>query len=102
MSSPYKPGRPSRQNPPKKAGEYRFRDKQTGKIEYIGMTNDLNRRKAEHLRSAMPVSDDTHHFEWKKADGRSSSRTRGEHERLKIDQHNPSLNSRRGGGGRKG
>ncbi len=40
-------------------------------------------------------------FEWKKADGRSTSNTRREHEQKKIAQHNPPLNKSKGGEGRK-
>jgi len=39
-------------------------------------------------------------FDFMIADGRSTSRTRREHESQKIDIHNPPLNQRRGGGGR--
>ncbi len=97
----YKPGRPSRQEPPNTEGEYRWVNKDTKDIDYIGETSDLDRRKAEHERSEKPVSSDTHHFEWQKADGRSTSNTRRDHEREKIKEHNPPLNQRAGGGGRK-
>ena len=33
--------------PPKAAGEYRIRDSK-GKMQYVGITNDLNRRMHEH------------------------------------------------------
>ena len=88
------------QKPPQRPGEYRWRNKKTGEIEYVGETNNLARRKAEHIKSDKPVSEDTHQFEWKKADDNSTSATRREHERQKIEQHNPSLNQRAGGGGR--
>lgn len=39
-------------------------------------------------------------FEWKQADGRSTSKTRREHEQKKIKQHDPSLNKSKGGEGR--
>jgi len=99
-SSPYTRGRPSMQQPPQVPGEYRWRDKKTGEIEYVGETNNLARRKVEHIKSDKPVSDDTHQFEWKKADENSTSATRREHERQKIEQHDPVLNQRAGGGGR--
>lgn len=97
----FKPGRPSRQKPPEKPRLYRFKNKDTGKIDYIGETSNLKRRIGEHLRSDKPVSTESHHAEWKIADGRSTSRTRRVHERRKIDQHNPFLNRRRGGGGKR-
>lgn len=97
----YKPGRPSRQEPPDAPGEYRWRDRETGQVDYVGETNNLHRRCLEHERSDKPFSRDTHHFEWKQADGRSTSRTRREHEAAKIRQHQPPLNQRAGGGGRR-
>lgn len=93
-------GRPSRQAPPNRPGIYRFRNKLTGKIDYIGEAVDIARRIIEHLQSTKPVSLDTHYVEWKAADGRSTSRTRRIHEQKKIDQHKPRLNKRGGGGGR--
>ena len=38
-------------------------------------------------------------FEYQIADQRSSSRTRREHEKKKIKQHNPPLNKSKGGEG---
>ena len=95
-----KKGRPSRQDPPDQLGLYRLTSKSTGEIKYIGETSDLERRKGEQFRSDKPVSPETHHFEWQVADRRGTSRTRREHERRKIDQHNPSMNKKRGGGGK--
>ncbi|MBV1774539.1 GIY-YIG nuclease family protein [Burkholderiaceae bacterium DAT-1] len=96
----YKPGRPNKGNPPDEAGEYRFRNKDTNEIDYIGETNNLRRREREHYNSDKPLSPETHDFEWQRADGRSTSGTRREHESEKIGQHNPLLNIRGGGGGR--
>ena len=96
----FKQGRPSRQKPPRRSGLYRFRNKRTGTVDYLGETSDLLRRIGEHFRSDSPVSPGTHHAEWQAADGRSTSRTRRQHESRKIDQLNPSMNRRRGGGGR--
>ena len=98
----FKKGRPSRQDPPDQAGIYRLIDKLTGEIDYIGETGDLRSRRGQHFRSGdLPVSPDSHHFEWKTADDRSTSRTRREHEKIQIDRHQPPLNRRRGGGGRR-
>ena len=105
----YKPGRPSKYNPssrtgskpPAKPGEYRIRD-QNGKITYVGETNDLNRRMYQHTHGGK-LSDprnDGGTFEWKLADGRSTSSTRREHEQQKIAQHSPELNLSKGGEGR--
>lgn len=107
--SVYKPGRPSKfnpttgagQKPPDKPGEYRIRDG-SGSITYIGETNNLARRTGEHQRSGkLPTGEgQSSTIEYKVADGRSSSRTRREHEQAKIAQHNPSLNKSKGGEGR--
>ena len=101
----YKPGRPSLfdpasgqgKRPPASPGEYRIRSANR-EIAYIGETNNLQRRMGEHVRSGKLSTSCT--FEWKCADGRSTSSTRREHERLKIAQHNPPLNKSRGGEGR--
>lgn len=107
--SMYKPGRPSKYNPttqsgskpPAKAGEYRIRDRE-GNITYIGETSNLQRRMNQHLYNGKMSGGQNEGgtFEWKLADGRSSSATRREHERRKIEQHSPSLNRSRGGEGR--
>lgn len=97
----FKPGRPSRQQPPSRPGLYRWVEIATGIVSYIGETNDLRRRMREHERSDAPWDRTTHHYEWKPADGRSTSRTRREHEKAKIRQHDPPGNRNRGGGGRK-
>ena len=78
-------------------GEYRIRDAD-GDITYIGMTNNIQRRMGEHVRSGKISSGGS--FEYKTADGRSTSRTRGIHEQAKIKQHDPPLNKSKGGEGR--
>lgn len=105
----YTPGRPNKYNPssdvghrpPAKPGEYRIRDN-SGVITYIGETNNLARRTNEHIRSGkLPIGNGCHStIEYKVADGRSSSNTRREHERMKIHQHKPPLNKSQGGEGR--
>ena len=105
----YKPGRPNKydpttgfgQKPPAKPGEYRIRNT-SGSIIYVGETNNLARRTGEHIRSgrlSTGVSNNST-IEYKVADGRSTSRTRREHERQKIEQHKPVLNKSKGGEGR--
>ena len=101
----YKAGRPNKYNPtsgvgqkpPAKPGEYRMRDG-NGTITYIGETNNLARRFREHIRSGKLPHGGT--VEYKIADGRSTSATRREHERMKIAQHSPILNRSSGGEGR--
>ena len=105
----YKPGRPTKYNPstgtgqkpPAKPGEYRIRNEE-GNIEYIGETNNLARRTSEHIRTGKLHTGEgcKSTIEYKVADGRSTSRTRREHEQQKIAQHQPSLNKSRGGEGR--
>jgi len=103
----YKPGRPTKYNPTTgkgtvpqhRPGEYRIRSGGET-ICYIGETNDLNRRMHQHQQSGKLNMTDDSTFEYKYADGRSTSVTRREHEREKIKQHNPSMNQSRGGEGR--
>lgn len=103
----YKPGRPTKFNPTTgkgsapqhKAGEYRIRDG-GGNISYVGETNDLSRRMYQHQQSGKLNTSNGSTFEYKYADGRSTSVTRREHERAKIAQHNPPLNKSHGGEGR--
>lgn len=101
MAGLYKPGRPSKREPPEKPGEYRYRNKETGEVEYIGETSNLKQRENQHERSDKPVSRETHDFEWKVADRRYGVDARREHEREKIEQHHPNQNQRNGGAGRK-
>lgn len=101
----YKSGRPSKYDPfhscgscpPQKAGHYRVVNK-AGNIVYVGETNSLSRRMSEHINGGKLKRGET--FEFKIADGRSSTRTRREHEKLKIKRHNPFRNSSAGGEGR--
>lgn len=106
----YKRGRPLKYNPstkegkepPHKAGEYRVRDSSTNQITYVGETNDLKRRMNEHVRTGKcRTGKNADTFEYKEADGRSTSNTRRVHEQQKIKQHNPPLNKSKGGEGRR-
>lgn len=108
LSSLYKPGRPTEVRPlsesetrtvPSKKGEYRIINSSTREIEYVGVSNDLNRRMREHIRSGK-IGGDNDIFAYKIADGRASQARINDHERMKIEQHNPSLNQRAGGAGR--
>lgn len=86
--------------PPSSPAVYRIVDRETGKVEYAGDTNNAVRRAIEHARSGK-LDPGKHDFEWKDADGRSTSDTRREVERKWIEKHQPPLNLRSGGGGRK-
>lgn len=95
----YRPGRPSRSDPPAVPGEYRIRDATTGKLYYVGETNDLARRRREHIRSGK-LDVTSRVFEWMEAIPTSTSQQRRDAERRHIDKHRPPGNKRRGGGGR--
>lgn len=102
----YKPGRPIKYNPttgtgqkpPAKPGEYRIRE--ASQIVYIGECNNLARRTREHLRNGKLANCAERTIEYKIADGRSTYKTRREHERAKIAAHQPLLNKTKGGEGR--
>lgn len=113
MATIYKPGRPVEYDPfgsdpshkpPKKKGEYRILSKSKegrGKrdIEYIGVTNNLERRMKEHIKSGK-LNDKDQCFAYKVADGRTGQGKLNDHERKKIKEHKPPLNQRGGGAGR--
>lgn len=101
----YKSGRPIKYNPhtkagtapPHKPGEYRIRNS-LNIIDYLGETNDLKRRMNEHILTGKISYGDT--IEYKIADNRSTSKTRRQHEQIKIKQHKPTKNKSKGGEGR--
>ena len=101
----YKPGRPFKYDPftgtgsrpPSCPGEYRLRD-ESNNVAYLGEADNINRRMHEHMNSGKLRDGFT--FEYKVADGRSTSVTRRQHEREKIAQHAPYLNLSSGGEGR--
>ena len=104
----YKPGRPTEVSPldpsntrkvPSAKGEYRIINSTTRKPVYIGVSNDLDRRMHEHIRSGKLGGENTI-FAYKTADGRASQSRINDHERSKIEQHKPPLNQRAGGVGR--
>ncbi len=92
-----RPSENSGTKPPTKPGEYRIRDNDNV-VKYVGETNNLYRRMKEHVRSGKCATGNT--FEYKVADGRSTSRTRRAHEQQKIRQHKPYANKSVGGEGR--
>lgn len=93
----YRPADGKGTQPPAVPGEYRIRNS-AGDLTYIGETNNLKRRMQEHIRSGKLTADGS--IEFQTADGRSTSRTRREHERQKIEEHRPPLNRSHGGEGR--
>ena len=86
-----------------RAGEYRMRAKceEGGAVVYSGEADKFGRRLNEHMRRGKlkDAAPGSCVVEYKEADGRSTSRTRREHERRKIAQHSPALNLSRGGEG---
>jgi hypothetical protein len=97
--SPYRAGRPTHQKTPTGRGEYRWRNKETGKVDYIGISDNLKRRKREHERSGL-FSTVSHFFEWMGADDECNFSDLRAHERDSVRKHKPSKNVRGGGGGR--
>lgn len=104
----YKPGRPTEVSPldpsnkrkvPSAKGEYRILNSKTRSPMYIGVSNDLKRRMNEHIRSGK-LGGENSIFAYKVADGRASQSRINDHERKKIDKHDPPLNQRAGGAGR--
>ncbi|MCL2358122.1 MAG: hypothetical protein FWC70_13380 [Defluviitaleaceae bacterium] len=65
---------------------------------YTGEINNLQRRAGEHERGGLLGQG--HSYEYKEADGRSTSRTRREYEQKRIAENDPPLNRSEGGEGR--
>jgi len=105
----YKSGRPKEVHPldpnetrviPKAKGEYRILHGETKEVMYLGVTCDLHRREREHERTGK-INDENCIFAYKVADGRASQDRINDHERAKINKHDPPLNQRAGGAGRR-
>ena len=105
MSGPYEKGRPKKydavsgegKKPPKAAGEYRIKDKDNN-LKYIGISNDIDRRLKEHKKTGK-INDSDRYVEWMAAKNGASYDDLRKHEREKIKQKKPSVNSRGGGAG---
>ena len=83
---------------PNKPGAERWVSKKTGKVVYQGESSNVNQRIAQQKTR----QEDIHPWElreaqYKLADGRSTSKTRREHERRTIERHNPRFNKSGGG-----
>ena len=96
---PYRNVRPG-EKPPAKPGAERYVSKKTGKVVYQGETSNLRDRMAKQKRDKMPYTRGNYQPQYKVADGRSTSKTRRQHEARKIKQKKPRYNKRAGGGGR--
>ena len=92
-------GRPARTPPKNKPGVYRITNKKTDKVEYIGETNNLARRKREH-RQTGNLNPKKERFEHQASPNSTTDQRRAQ-ERAQIKRHNPPRNQRRGGGGRR-
>lgn len=107
MSILFDSGRPNKywpdqnkgKKPPKEPGEYRIRDSK-GEMQYIGITNNLNRRMHQHENTGRLKGNTGASFEWQKAKKGASYDDLRAHEKQKIQQHSPSLNRSKGGEGR--
>ena len=92
-------GRPARTPPKNKPGVYRITNKKNDKVKYIGETNNLARRKREHVRTGN-LNPKKERFEHQTSP-KSTTDQRRSQERTQIKRHNPPRNQRRGGGGRR-
>ena len=91
----------SKGNIPRGPVVYRYPNKKTGKIDYVGETVNGRERTQRHKAQGRPFANPkTHQKQWKPMDGRSTSRTRRKVERNQIKKHNPKYNQNAGGGGR--
>lgn len=102
----YKPGRYTNVKPgkkvPAKPGAERYVSKKTGKVVYQGETSNLRSRMSKQKSDKMPYTKKSYYqAQYKVADGRSTSKTRREHEKKKVREKDPPFNRRAGGGGRK-
>ena len=100
----YKRGRYTKVRPgkkiPNKPGAERWVSKKTGKVVYQGESSNVNQRIAQQKRDKMPYTRGNYQAQYKLADGRSTSKTRREHERRTIERHKPRFNKSGGGEGR--
>jgi hypothetical protein len=99
QSSVIQNGRPIRNRPPPaEPVVYRHVNKETGKVDYIGVTNNGARRHEEHKRSGR-FNPDQHILEHQPARSGASAEALYDHEKRKIKQHHPAMNQRSGGAG---
>jgi hypothetical protein len=88
------------EKPPAKPGAERYVSKKTGEVVYQGESSNLRVRIAKQKSAKMPYTRGNYQPQYKVADGRSTSKTRRQHEARKIKQKKPRFNQRAGGGGR--
>lgn len=85
---------------PHTPGIYRHVNKKTGKVDYVGQTNDLRRRQQEH-RAAGTLNLRQQRIEYKEAKLSASRDDLCNTERKHIARHQPTGNTYRGGNGRR-
>lgn len=96
---PYSPGRMSTQEPKKQSrGRYRIIGP-NGKIIYVGITEDLPRRKREHIRTGK-LDPEKDKFAWSEAKKGVKVEKLREQEKKEIKKHKSPSNMNIGGGGR--
>lgn len=84
---------------PNSPGTYRHRDKETGKIVYIGDTQNLKKRQQEHARNGK-LDTSKQYVEYSKSKEDATREERRQTEKDHIKRHNPSGNKTQGGNGR--
>ena len=97
------PGRMSTKMPPKAPGIYRWIDKKTREICYVGKSSNLFRRRNSHIRDPnSPWNLKDYTFAWKKATGSLEDYNKdiNDIEENHIARHKPRGNRNRGRGGR--
>ena len=85
---------------PSSPGMYRHRDKETGRVDYVGQTDDIRKRQQEHARSGK-LNTDTQYVQYSASKSGSSKEDLCNTEVDHIARHKPSGNSTKGGNGRR-
>lgn len=87
-------------NIPHEPGMYRHVNKETGKVEYAGQTNDLRKRQQEHARDGkLDTSTQKVAYSTSKPNATKDNLLKTEKEHIK--RHDPSGNTYAGGNGRR-
>lgn len=85
---------------PKEPGIYRHINKQTGKVEYAGQTDNIRKRQQEHAREGK-LNTDTQKVQYASAKKDATKDDLCKTERDHISRHKPSGNTYKGGNGRR-
>lgn len=87
-------------NIPSEPGIYRHVNKETGKIDYVGQTNNLRKRQQEQFRSGK-LNLETHKVAYSVSKPNTTKDDLCKTEKAHIKRHNPSGNIYSGGNGRR-